>query len=148
MANLTRWNPFQSFPRTAPFADVEDLFRGMSRRAGYPRDIENAMEMRMDVAERGDAYVVTVEIPGVRKENIDVAIEGNQVTLQAEMQREQTHDTAKSLYSERSSGQGYRSFSLPGELDAEKASAHYDGGVLTLTLPKKPNGESRRLPVR
>jgi HSP20 family protein len=142
----TRWNPFRQMNRFDPLGDFEDLFRGMALRP-LSRQDENAMEMRMDITEDDKAYRITVDMPGVKKENVDVSVDGNQVTISAEITREQSSDNEKQLYSERYSGKAYRSFSLPTEVDSGKSEARYDGGVLKLTLPKKATGGSRHLSI-
>jgi HSP20 family protein len=145
----TRWNPISQLSRMSPFFDVDDLFRDFSMRPGLARDYERTMEMRLDVNEDDNGYVVNVDIPGVKKDDIDISIEGNQVTVRAEVQREKStgKGKGKELYTERYSGQAYRTFSLPSELDTSVAKAAYDGGVLTLTLPKKPGGAVKHLSV-
>ena len=145
MSQLTRWNPFRQLAQIEPFADVEGLLRGFHLPT-FPREYERAMEMRMDVSEDDDAYTVKVDVPGVKKEAIDVSIDGNQVSIRAEVEKMNGHGKDKALYSERFSGQAFRSFSLPGEVDQAKAHAEYDGGVLTLTLPKKA-GTGKRLAI-
>lgn len=142
----TRWNPFRQINRFDPLGDFEDLFRGMALRP-LSRQDENAMEMRMDITEDDKAYRITVDMPGVKKENVDVSVDGNQVTISAEITREQSSDNEKQLYSERYSGKAYRSFSLPLEVDSGKSEARYDGGVLKLTLPKKATAGSRHLSI-
>ena len=74
-------------------------------------------------------------------------MEGNQVTINAEIKREKNEENQKELYSERYSGKTYRSFSLPLEVDSTKSEAKYDGGVLMLTLPKKSGSVSKHLAV-
>ena len=69
------------------------------------------------------------------------------VAITAEAKREKKRDEQKELYSERYEGQAYRSFTLPSEIDDARAEAHYDGGVLSLLLPKKPGNGSRKLTV-
>lgn len=121
--------------------------RGLWRHTPYARQFENAMEMRLDVNEVDNDYVVNVDIPGVHKEDIDVSIQGNQVSIRAEVKRELSQGKGKELYSERYSGQAYRSFTLPVDVDAAKSKAEYDGGVLHLTLPKSASASTRRLPI-
>ena len=88
------------------------------------------------------------EIPGVDKNDIDVSIDGNQVSISAEVKRETSKkDDERDICTERYYGQVYRSFSLPGDVDSEKADARYENGLLTLTLPKKENGSARKLTV-
>jgi HSP20 family protein len=147
MKNLpTQWQPSRQLSRFDPLAGIDELFRGLVPR-GLANDYERALDMRMDVCEDEKAYKVTVDMPGIKKEAIDVSVEGNQVSISAECSRDKGGDNERELYSERFSGKAYRSFSLPSEVDSGAAKAQYDGGVLTLTLPKKPGTESRRLPV-
>lgn len=104
--------------------------------------------IRLDLDEDETAYTVRAEIPGARKEDIQVSVEGNQVSLSAEVRRE-THDGAgqRTLYSERSYGRSSRSFTLPEEVDAQAASAQFRDGVLTLVLPKKSASAGKRVPI-
>jgi HSP20 family protein len=104
--------------------------------------------IRLDVDEDDTAYTVRAEIPGARKEDIQVSIEGSQVSLSAEVRRE-THGGAgqRNLHSERSYGRSSRAFTLPEEVDAQAASAQFRDGVLTLVLPKKPGTTGKRVPI-
>jgi HSP20 family protein len=95
-------------------------------------------QIKVDVKESGDAYTVQAEIPGVPKEDIQVAVEGNVVSLRAEVkQQDSTSQDEKTLRSERYYGAVSRSFQLASDIDQTQARARYDNGVLTLTLPKK-----------
>lgn len=95
-------------------------------------------QIKVDVKETGDAYTVQAEIPGVPKEDIQVAIDGNVVSLRAEIkQQDSTGQDEKALRSERYFGAVSRSFQLAADIDQTQAKAKYDNGVLTLTLPKK-----------
>lgn len=95
-------------------------------------------QIKVDVKETGDGYTVHAEIPGVPKEDIHVAIEGNVVTLRAEIkQQDSTNPDEKVLRSERYYGAVSRSFQLAMDIDQTQSKAKYDNGVLTLTLPKK-----------
>jgi HSP20 family protein len=132
--------------RFDPLSDFDDLFRGLTTRP-ISREFEKAMEMRLDVIEDDKVYRIKVDMPGVKKDDIDVSVEGNQVTINAEIKREKTEENQRELYSERYSGKAYRSFSLPFEVDSTKSEAKYDGGVLMLTLPKKSGSVSKHLPV-
>lgn len=147
MTMPTRWNPTGPLSRVDPFFDFDDLLRGFGMRPSIARDYERTMDMRLDVNEDDKEYVVNVDIPGVKKSDIDISVEGNQVTVRAEVSREKSGGKGKELYNERYSGQAYRSFSLPSEIDSGTAKAIYDGGVLTLTLPKKAGSAVKRLSV-
>jgi HSP20 family protein len=95
-------------------------------------------QIKVDVKESGDAYTVQAEIPGVPKEDIQVAVEGNVVSLRAEIkQQDSSSADEKTLRSERYYGAVSRSFQLASDIDQTQAKAKYDNGVLTLTLPKK-----------
>jgi HSP20 family protein len=95
-------------------------------------------QIKVDVKETGDAYTVQAEIPGVPKEDIQVAVDGNVVSLRAEIkQQDSTGQDEKTLRSERYFGAVSRSFQLASDIDQSQAKAKYDNGVLTLTLPKK-----------
>ncbi|MFC7301701.1 Hsp20/alpha crystallin family protein [Cognatiluteimonas weifangensis] len=146
MAMPTRWNPVRQLSRLDPFTDIEDMFRNFVSPT-LTRTQERALDMRLDVNEDDKNYFVHVDMPGLKKSDIDVAVEGNQVTISAEVNREKSQEKGKELYSERYSGQAYRAFTLPSEVDSTKAQANYDGGVLMLTLPKKAGDGSRHLTV-
>ena len=105
-------------------------------------------QIKIDVKEDDAAYTVHAEVPGVPKEDINVSIDGNVVSLRAEVrQHDQKKDGEKLLRSERYYGAVARSFQLPVEVDAAQARARYDNGVLTLTLPKKQGNKTQRLAI-
>lgn len=142
----TRWNPLR---QTARFDPIEDIFTGFGLRP-LTREFQNTMnslDMRMDVTEDDKSYCIKVDVPGVKKEDIDVHVEGSQVTISAEVKRDKSRENDKELYSERYFGKAFRSFSLPFDVDSAKADARYDGGVLTLTLPKAASMVSKRLSI-
>ena len=105
-------------------------------------------QIRMDVKENGSSYTVSAEIPGVRKEDIHVTIEGGMVMVRADVKQEdsQTQDE-KLLRSERYFGSVSRGIQLPQDVDQAQAKARYDNGVLTLTLPKKQGGGGQKLRI-
>lgn len=104
-------------------------------------------QIRMDVRESGEAYTLEAEVPGVPKDAIHVTVEGQTVTLKAEVQKEASHSDESCLHRERHYGAVSRSISLPAAIDSQKAKAHYDKGVLTLTLPKSSPSSVRELPI-
>ena len=143
--NITRW---PDLLRLDPF---EDNWRTLMR----PLTLEsngNAPQMRLDVSEKDGLYTVKAELPGVKKEDIDVRIDGRQVSLSAEVRRDRQEpesegDGLRTLRSERYYGFVSRSFSLTDDVDESKAQARYEDGVLELTLPKKVTAASKRLSV-
>ena len=132
MASIARFDPFNDL--------VDDLFKGyFVRPVSYDgRNAPEASRLKVDVIERNGAYLVTADLPGVKKEDIHVAIDGAQVTLSAEVKRDkEIVEGDRVLHTERGFGKVSRSFSLPQELDEAKAEAKFRDGVLELTLPKK-----------
>lgn len=132
-----------------PFADtaVDSLLRSFFRPVAAERDAPRGI--RIDVSESDTAYVVHADMPGVGKEDIQVAIEGSQVTITAEVKRtSEPAEGARVLRTERHFGRFYRSFTLPVELDETTSSAKFDKGVLELTLAKKPASTARKLTIQ
>lgn len=131
-----------------PFADAG--FDGLVRSFFKPlRETRDAAPIKVDVVERNDAFVVRAEVPGVAKEDIHVTIEGDQLSIAAEIKREtQAREGERVLRSERYVGSVYRSFVLPVEIDEAASSAKYEGGVLELTLAKKPAAQGRKLTIQ
>ena len=107
-----------------------------------------ASQIRVDVTENEKEYAVHAEIPGVNKEDIQVSIVGNVVTLHTEInQQDKQTEGVKVLRSERYYGAVSRSFQLPADIDEAAAKARYENGVLLLTLPKKISSAPQRLVV-
>ena len=147
MTSMTRWNPFKSMTRIDPLADFDDFFRNSALRPAWG-NMDIAPDVRIDVTEDDGTYRVKADIPGVAKDDIDVSISDNQVSISAEVKREtKQKEGERDIVTERVYGQVYRSFTLPAEVDREKAQARYENGVLTLSLPKKQNGSARKLTV-
>lgn len=147
MANLTRYDPF-NLARLDPFGDIDDLFKGFFVRPvlfeGQPQ-----MQIKMDLKEDDKAYTVHADIPGVKKEDIHVSIEGNQVSISAETRMEKEEKKGeKVLRSERYVGKVARSFTLAHDVDEASAQAKYSDGVLELTLPKKAVSAARKLAIQ
>jgi HSP20 family protein len=106
------------------------------------------LSIKVDVKEDDKSYTVRADIPGVKKEDIQVDVDGNMVSLRAEAKQEKEEKKGeKVIYSERSYGMASRSFSLPAEVDAKGTKAEYKDGVLNLTLPKKANGGGKRIAI-
>jgi HSP20 family protein len=92
----------------------------------------------LDVAETDDSFTVTIEMPGVAKEDVKIAIDGRRVNVSAQSKGEASkQDGQRVIYRERSSSNFARSFALPEEVDQEASQAKLDNGVLQLTLAKK-----------
>jgi HSP20 family protein len=138
MANsLMRFDPLWDLARFDPFrSSIDDIFGDFplfSRLHG----VESTQMIRIDVSETDKNYIVKAEIPGAKKEDIKVAVDGNKVSISAEMKEEKEINNENTMYRERRLGQQSRSFSLPQEVDDQISQAKYEDGVLQLTLPKK-----------
>ena len=128
--------------------DFDDIFRGFFMR---PVRFEGHQEMqiRLDVSEDEKSYTVHAEIPGVNKEDIQVAVDGRQVLISAEVKNEkEVKDGDKVLRSERYYGSVSRSFSLGQELDDSAVVAKYVNGVLELKLPKRVEARTRKIVIQ
>lgn len=135
--------------RTSLFDDFfRDVAPGFYVKPLHGDPLPAPAQIKVDVKESDKAYTVQAEVPGVAKEDIHVSLEGNIVTLRAEVKQQdsQTKDE-KTLRTERYYGAVSRSFQLPQEIDQGQAKAKYDSGVLTLTLPKRVGGGSQRLAI-
>jgi HSP20 family protein len=143
MANLTRFDPFNDL--------VDDFFKGfLVRPLAYEGGRADVLpRMKVDVAEKNGAYTVTAELPGVKKEDIQITIDGPQVTLAAEVKREkEAAQDERVLHAERVYGKVTRSFTLPQEVDEAKAEAKFRDGVLELTLPKKAAAQRKQVTIQ
>ena len=143
MASIQRFDPFNEL--------VDDLFKGFLVRplAFEGRSDTQLARARVDVAEKNGAYLVSAELPGVRKDDIHVSIDGAQVTLEAEVKREkETPQDERVLHAERVFGKVSRSFTLPQEIDETKVEAKYRDGVLELTLPKKAAAARKAITIQ
>lgn len=102
----------------------------------------------LDVTETDRAYTVKVEMPGVSKDDVKIAIEGRRVSVEATTTHaEEKKDGERVVYSERSVASYARSFTLPAEVDQAESSAKMEHGVLTLTLAKRGASKATQLTV-
>ena len=140
MANITRFD--EAF---------DDLLRGFFVR---PVSFEGQAQtqvghFRVDVSEDENAYIIRAEIPGVKKDDINISIESDQVAISAEVKNEkEAKDGERTLRSERYYGKVYRAFQLGQPVDENSASARYADGILELTLPKKAATSAKRITIQ
>ena len=137
MNNLTRYDP------------LDDLFRGFFvRPVEYGAGAETP-SVKIDVKEEDKAYVVHAEMPGIKKEDIHVNIDGSTVSISAERKQEkEVKEGTRVLRTERYFGKVSRSFQLAQDVDDAQASAKFNDGVLELTLPKRAATQSKRLAIQ
>jgi HSP20 family protein len=142
MGNITRYEPF---------GDVfDDFLKGFFvRPVAYEGPAAGPGRIKIDVSEKDNAYVVHAEIPGVKKEDIQVDIDGDQVSISAEARAEkETREGEHVLHRERYYGKVARAFRLGVDIDQSAANAKYADGVLELTLPKKADAAKRQLTIQ
>lgn len=113
--------------------DVPDLFEGWNP--------------SIDIEERADQLVVRAELPGIKKEDVNVSLEQNQLILSGEKKCEDTASESNKHRSECYYGRFYRSVSLPNEVDPEKVQAQFRDGILTVTLPKSESSKPKRIEI-
>ncbi len=143
MANIIRRDPFA-------IDDLfDDLMRGfLVRPMPMPAEARALGQVKVDVKEDDKSYTVHADLPGVKKEDIHVNIEGNSVSISAEVRREtEQKEGEKLLRSERYYGKVYRIFTLGHDIDEAAAKAKFENGVLDLTLPKKMASATKRLTI-
>ncbi len=138
MANISRWDP------------IDDLFRGFFvRPVEFSSQGAEAPSIKIDVKENPEGYAVHAELPGIKKDDIHVAIDGAVVSVSAERKQEkEVKDGERVLRTERYFGKVSRSFQLGAEIDESRANAKFNDGVLELTLPKKAAVASKRLTIQ
>ena len=145
---VSRFNPFRELARMDPFRNMDDLFRDLSVMPAL-RGMGLEPRMPIDIHETEQTYVVKAEIPGAKKEDIKISIDGNEVSIRVSMAEEQqSQEGGNKVFSERYFGELYRSFTLPESVDETKADARYENGVLNLSLPKKPGAGTRQVAVQ
>ena len=140
MAQIELYHPFAD---TALNDILTSLFRPVREDRGTRRSFP------IDVAENDRQFVIRAELPGVAKDAIEVAVEGNLVTIGAEIKREtESREGEQVLRTERYTGSLHRSFTLPVELDEGASEARFENGVLELKLAKKVPAAARRITIQ
>ena len=141
MINVTRYTPFDD--------SFDELLRGFFvRPMAFDGAPQAAQAIRVDVTEDERVYTVHAEIPGVKKEDIQVTIDAEQVVISAETRKErEIKEGERVLRAERHFGKVSRAFTLGQAVEDDKAVAKYADGVLELTLPKKAVASVRRLSI-
>ena len=141
MVNITRFNALED--------TFENWFRGVPVWLPNPEArAPTPTQFRMDVTENDKEYQVLADLPGVKKEDISITINGNEVVVSAEVKHEKEINNGETvLRAERYYGKIQRAFALSYEVDEATAQAKYNDGVLELTLPKKAAAAAKRLAV-
>ncbi|EIM93843.1 small heat shock protein [Paraburkholderia hospita] len=143
MSNISRYDALSLEPVSELFQGLFRPLRGLAASEGTP-----LADMKIDVAESDTSYTVKAELPGVDKKDIDVKIHGNIVSINAKVEGiKEQKEGERVIRRERYCGAISRSFSLGSEVNEATATAQYQDGVLSLTLPKKAFSEQKRLQI-
>jgi HSP20 family protein len=149
MATMMRWDPFQDL------RSAQDEMAQMSPTLAHALGLHTqqqgsatAWAPALDISERKDAYLVTVELPGVQAEDLEITMEDGLLTIQGE--RHFAHDSSEQQFHrvERRYGAFRRSITLPAHVMAEQIQASFDNGVLQILVPKAEEAKPRRIQVR
>ena len=148
MTNIVRSDPFQELTRFDPFRELE-MFTPWTRFRRWMSELPAAEPlMKLDVNENDKAFTVKVDLPGVKKEDITVEVEGNQVSITAETKKETEQKEGDTvIHTERYYGRQARTFMLSSEIDRNAVEAKFADGVLSLTLPKTEAAKVQRIAI-
>jgi HSP20 family protein len=148
MANINRTDPYQYLAHFDPLRDLDNP-PSWGRLRRFFNEFTAEPTIKVDVSEDDKAYIVKAEIPGVKKEDIDVSVEGNQVSISAQVKREKEEKKGETVvHSERYYGRQSRVFTLGREVDRKAVQAKYEDGVLELTLPKNGAAKGERIAIQ
>jgi len=148
MADLARFNPFRGLSRVDPLGrEMEDLFKGFFL-TPVPLQQMSSGQIPIDVTEDEKTYTVRAEMPGFSREEIEVSVNGDQVSISAQTKKEKEEKKGEQVVlRECYYGKQYRAFTLPQVVDDTKTSAKYTNGVLELVLPKKAAAATKKITI-
>jgi HSP20 family protein len=101
----------------------------------------------VDISETADNFIVRAELPGMKKEDIELEVENNVLSIRGERKFEKTDEGENYHFMERSYGSFYRSFTLPKNVDSETIGAEYKDGMLVVTIPKKEEVKPKKVEI-
>jgi HSP20 family protein len=147
--SLVRWKDRGELSPWAPLRDLEGQFNRLFGELARDYDLfERGWTPAVDVKENDQEYTLEADLPGLKKEEIDISVLDNVITLKGERKHE-TETKEKDYHRvERRYGSFARSFEIPGGFDADKISAHFDSGVLKVTLPKREDTKPKQIEVK
>jgi HSP20 family protein len=142
-----RWEPFQEFEQVTERMRrmLEETFGGFGR---WPSLLQETAGWSppVDIEEQDDAYVLEVELPGVRRENIDIELVGNELGITGELKEKERTGVVRRR-TRRTGHFDYR-VTLPEQVDAEQIDASLDEGVLTVRVPKSERAQRRKVAIK
>jgi HSP20 family protein len=145
--SIVRYDPFRDL-RTLQ-EEVNRLFTGNIARGFDDEGIaRGAWSPSVDIYENKDHIVLEAELPGMKREDFELSVENNVITLRGERHFEKKDESDNYHRVERAYGSFTRSFTLPNSVTAEGANAEYSNGVLRVTLPKREETKARRIEIK
>lgn len=142
--DVWNWSPFDRL--TSLRDEINRLFESPLTNGGS--DAFNAWAPALDVFEDKDNLIVRAELPGLKKEDIEISLHDNSVTISGERKSEKKYEGSETSREERFFGRFTRSFQLPKTVDASKVKAAYKDGLLTVTLPKAEEAKPRQIQIQ
>ncbi|RLD15908.1 Hsp20/alpha crystallin family protein [candidate division KSB1 bacterium] len=144
---LVKWEPTLGLTRVNDVFDrmLEDFFSADTRFFGEP--VTSLMPL-MNIEETKDAYKISVELPGMEKDDIDIEVKDNVLTISGEKKEERESEEGTFYRRERRFGKFSRSINLPNDINIDDISAEYKNGVLMLTLPKTEEAKPKKITVK
>ena len=140
---IQRWSPYRELKQ---MEDTMDRLWRLGGVSGYTEAAED-WNILIDVMQKKDDIIVSASVPGIKPEDIDVAVEDNVLTIRAERKAEAEEDAAY-LIKERPYGSFFRALRLPDTVDTEKIGSSYCNGVLTITMPKAEEKKKKQIHVK
>jgi HSP20 family protein len=128
MRNFLRWDPFR---------DLD-----------FNMDLQAAFTPSFDIRETPGAYVFEADLPGIKRENVDISLTGNRLAITGKREPQERRENETCFMQERSYGAFTRTFNLPDGVDGSRVAADLQDGVLTVTLPKVPEVQPRKITVK
>jgi HSP20 family protein len=153
---LARWEPFEELELFADWSPLRELGWGAPWRLGRLRDellgergwARHPARVAIDCCEDEKAYIITAEVPGAKREDIQIDLQGDMLTIRGEKKSEREGKTEHHRWAERTYGSFSRSFTLPSNALADRVEASFRDGVLTLTIPKTEESKPRTVTIK
>jgi len=142
---VQRWDPFRDLTQMED--TVNRLWRGLGSVPSYREGVED-WNILIDVIQKGDELVVKASIPGIKPDEIDVAVEDNLLTLRAERKADSEGEQSGYLIQERPTGSFYRALRLPQTVDTNKIESEYENGVLIIRMPKAEEKKKKQIEIK
>lgn len=139
MRDMLRWDPLREMLRWDPFREMAPLLSPTLERVGW--------NPSFDVTETKDSFLFKADVPGVKKEDLEITTTGNRIQVSGKREIEEEKKTDTVYTYERQYGSFTRSFTLPAGADVEHAKSELKEGVLTLVVPKLAEAQSKKIPI-